>query len=194
MRYRGVTAEGKGQRGYRFAFTLIELIIVISLIAVLYGVFVQKLQNRTQQNNKRVTLNTLKQFLDDTPSSTKAELICLEPCKSCHIYLDGKLASDDTLTLFSSEPIVYKLDQFGTLERFEFAPIMINDTQEANVCFRYSLHKGGASSEYAVLYQKRYYLFDPYNETPVVVDSIAEATKFFDREALLAMQPSDYTF
>ena len=178
----------------RGAFTLIELIIVISLIAILYGVFVQKLQSKASQKNRGLTLKTLKYSLSKAPSSALAEFVCLEPCGECMIYLDNELASDTKVKLFTSEPVVYKTDQYGDLQRYEFPPIMSKEGTIENVCFRYKLYNNGATSEYAVAYRKKFYLFNPYDEEPTVVTTMAEANAFFDKEDLLPTEQRDYNF
>jgi len=182
------------RRTNRRAFTLIELIIVISLIAILYGVFVQKLQSKSSQKNRDVTLKTLKQALSKAPKNSLAEFVCLEPCGECLIYLDNEIGSDTKIKLFKSDPTVYKVDQFGQLQSYEFPPILTKEGTTENVCFRFALYPNGSTSEYAVEYQKKYYLYNPYDANPTVVTTMAEATDFFDREKLLPMEQRDYNF
>ena len=184
----------KGYKHTKAAFTLIELLIVITLILVLYGVFIQKLKSLGSPKAQPITLKSLKSTLLNAPDAKRKEIICFEPCGECQIYLDKEVASDDTITLFTSTPIAYRPNQYGELIAFEFAPMLDKQGKEQSLCFRYQLINDLGSSEYALLYNNRYYLYDGYNLEPKVVDTMAEARAFFNRESLLPLEQSDYNF
>ena len=178
----------------RRGFTLIELMIVIALIGILYGVFVQKLRSKASSASQSVSLKTLKQALLKAPKNSLAEFVCLEPCEECLIYLDSKVGSDTKVPLLKSAPIVYEPDQYGVLQSIEFAPILSKDESIENVCFRFSLYPNGSTSNYVVEYQKKFYVYNPYDDEPTVVTTMAEANELFDNEKLLPMEQRDYNF
>ena len=186
--------KGYNHNTARAAFTLIELLIVITLIIVLYGVFIQKLQSLSSPKNRPITLSSLKTTLLDAPEAKRKEILCFEPCGECQIYLDKKVASDAKIPLFTTTPILYRLNRYGELINFEFAPMLDEQGKERSVCFKYQLINNLGSSEYALLYNKRYYLYDGYNLEPTVVDTLAEARAFFNRESLLPLEQRDYNF
>ena len=186
--------KGYLNSGNRSAFTIIELLIVITLIIVLYGVFIQKMKTLSNPKNQPITLKSLKTALLDAPEAKRKEILCFEPCGECQIYLDKKLASDAKIPLFKTSPTLYRLNQYGELVTFEFAPMLDAEGKERSVCFRYQLINNLGSSEYAVLYNKRYYLYDGYHETPEVVDTLTEARAFFNKESLLPLEQRDYNF
>ncbi len=174
------------------AFTLFELLLVITLIAVLYGVFVHKLSRPSTSKVGSLSLTTLKPFMLELPFKKKAELICMEPCQECHIYLDGKPATEEAIKLFKDTPKVYVPDRFGQMRTIDFLPMINTDQTLDNVCFKYEVFNNKSSSYYVVESQKKYYLFDPYMNPVRVTESFSEATAFFDKSKLLPMEKRDY--
>ncbi len=174
------------------AFTLFELLLVVVLISIMYGIFVHKLTRPPQSDTDKLTLLTLKEFLGTFPFKRKAEAICLEPCSECHLYFDGKQADDEGFKLFKSHPNVYRPDRFGQLRTIDFLPMM--DAQETlqNVCFVYTLYANGSGSHYAVEDDKNYYLFDPYMYPTHMTKSFSEVTEFFDNSKKLPNDESDF--
>ena len=176
------------------AFTLFELLLVVVLISAMYGVFVHKLSTAGKVENKQVTLTTLKPFLQEFPFQREAELLCLEPCKSCSLLIDGKPADGVAVPLFGSTPKVYEKDRFGQLRQKEFLPYRKTDGTLSNVCFAYSLYKNGSSSSYVVNYQERYYAFDAYFGSVVEASSLSELERVLDTTALLPTEKRSYNY
>ncbi|MEA3523357.1 MAG: prepilin-type N-terminal cleavage/methylation domain-containing protein [Campylobacterota bacterium] len=174
------------------AFTLFELLIVVLLIGILYGVFVHKLTKPPLANTDKLTLKNIKTFLADLPYKRKAEIICLEPCKECHVYLDGKKADEKGFSLFTSSPNIYFPDTFGQIRTITFLPLIDKNHAINNVCFKFSLFNNKSSSHYAVENDEKYYLFDPYMKPVAVSKSFSDVTAFFDNSELLPSDTRDY--
>lgn len=174
------------------AFTLFELLIVVVLISILYGVFVHKLSRPKKQETDKLTLINLKSFLSDIPFKHKAEVICLEPCQECYLYLDGKKADEKGFPLFKKAPQVYFPDRYGQINTVSFLPIMDKNSALHDVCFKFSLFNNKSSSYYAVQEDKKYYLMDPYMQGVKMTHSFSDVTAFFDKTKLLPSDERDY--
>jgi prepilin-type N-terminal cleavage/methylation domain-containing protein len=175
------------------AFTLFELLLVVVLIAVIYGIFVHKLSRTSETANlDKLSLSNLKKELSNLPFYDKAELICLEPCESCEIYLDDKPIKQEVISLFKVSPNVYKNNRFGQMEHVRFMPIAIKENELRDVCFRYTLYRNGSGSHIAVEHNSKYYLFDPVKYSVQVTSSISDVERFFDVSELLPTSTQDY--
>lgn len=174
------------------AFTLFELLIVVLLIGILYGVFVHKLTRPPVANSDKLTLKNIKSFLSDFSFKRKAEIICLEPCKTCNVYLDGKKAKTDEFSLFKSAPNVYFPDNFGQVRTISFLPISDKNGAINNVCFKFSLFNNKSSSHFAVESEGKYYLFNPYMKNVKESKSFSDLSAFFDNSTLLPSDKRDY--
>ena len=174
-------------------FTLFELMIVVLLIGIIYGIFVHKLSQKERRSAKdTVTLETLKTFLSSFSPKEEAVLRCFTPCKTCRVYRDGKQVDDLEISLFEEAPNAYTNDAFGQLRRIEFVPIEGKKKQIMDVCFEFTLFENGSSSNYIVEYDKKAYLFDPYLKPVKVYDSLDAASAAFDKSKLLPTQRRSY--
>lgn len=174
------------------AFTLFELLLVVVLISIIYGVFVHKLTKKSTASDLKFSLSTIKQDLQTIPFKKKLEFICIEPCEECYIYVDKHLIKQDPIKLFKESPKVYRPDSFGQIQNIEFLPIEIKENELSNVCFRYELFGNGSSSHYAVEYGSKYYLFDPYMYDVKEAESLSDVSIFFDVSKLLPTSQQDY--
>lgn len=180
----------------RRGFTLFELLIVVLLIAILYGVFINKLQlGSSKKRADEVSLVTLHKLLEQFPSERKREVICTEPCKECKVYLDDKPLDDVSFPLFLSEPTVWKADRFGQYQSVSFLPLNDPEHGVKDVCFRYRLFSNGSGSNYIVQTDERhFYAFKPYLYPVQTFSTLEAAKKAFDSEALLPTERRNYTF
>ena len=182
----------KNSRG---GFTLFELLIVVLLIAILYGVFISKMSSSPKKEAEKITLKTLKKTLQQFPAQRARELICVEPCKQCNIYIDGAPVKDVDLPLFKTEPVVWVKDRYGQFQQKVFLPLDDPEHGAKDVCFRFKLFRNGSSSSYIVQTDdKHYYIFKPYLQPVTVTDTLAEAQKAFDTKSLLPTEQRNYNF
>ena len=181
-----VTSAKKG-------FTLFELMLVVLLIGIIYGVFVHKLsQKERNSDTNEVTLETLKEFLLQFSPKKTAVLRCLTPCDKCYVYRDGKKAREIEISLFEEAPNVYQSDPYGQLQRMAFTPLQGKHGEALDVCFEFTLFENGSSSSYIVESGDKIYMFDPYMRPVSVFDSLSKAKDIFDKSELLPTQEQVY--
>ena len=174
-------------------FTLFELLIVIALIAIMYGIFVQKISPKQALKEERFSLKTLKRMLLKNDFNQKIEFVCYEPCDKCQIFIDGKAATKDEIALFESPVRVYKPDKYGQLISVEYLPRMQKkDEKLRNVCFEYAIYNNRAGSNIGVAYAGKFYGLSAYMDDVKEFDSLSDLGKFFDMTALLPQDRLDY--
>ncbi len=180
----------------KHAFTIFELLLVITLISILYGVFVQKLNHTFRgEQNQAVTLDTLKEVLTKLPKEKSAELICKQPCGECTFYIDGAPSEElEAITLFKSEAHLYRLDSFGQLVQYELAPMRNDHGTYDDLCFKYRVFENGASDHLVLEIDDTFMIYEPLKQTPIHLATLAEANEHYANETLLPMEKSDYNF
>lgn len=176
------------------AFTLFELLIVVVLIAIIYGVFIQRLQS-VGKAETRITLQTLPELLDTFPEGLDREVICTEPCKECRIYIDGKPVKGDAFALFAETPPVWTKDRYGQMQQKTFLPLYDPDHGIKEVCFRYRRFRNGSGSHYIVQNGETRFVRFPAYLHPVRTFSTLEAAEGAEAHAaLLPTEARRYTF
>ncbi len=179
----------------RGGFTLLELIIVVVLIGVLYGVFMNKLGQKSPQDaTDTLTLKTLKSYLQNLPHTDLVEVVCTTPCDNCTLFINSKQQAT-TLELFKQMPTVYEMDRFGSLQMREYLPIFDKKGVMRDVCFRYQLFENGSSSHMVVKADdESYFVFNSFMLPTIKVASISEAEELFSNESMLPLEKRDYNF
>lgn len=163
----------------RSAFSLIELLIVVLIVGVVYTLAISNFEN-VKQNKIEPTLLTLKSSLDELEKKDKAEIICLDECKSCSIYIDGEL--DENLSevyedFLDEEPKMYRYDQNFGLVRLKNRVIFNKEGVDEPVCFSLSVDRKGVSDQMVVEYKDKFYDFTPYFKNTQVYRSESELTQ-----------------
>ncbi|MHC3995164.1 prepilin-type N-terminal cleavage/methylation domain-containing protein [Thiomicrolovo sp. ZZH C-3] len=181
----------------RRGFTLFELLLVVVLIAILYGVFINKFASgRTPMEGKgAVKLETLRDYLALFRTEKKAvSLICPEPCAQCSVVVDGQPVEGADIALFKHEPTVYRKDRYGQFEPYTFVPVRQGETDTVNVCFAFTLRANDSSSSYIVESEERFYLFDAYGEPTQSFETLEDAAAAYNRTELIPDDKRVYDF
>jgi type II secretory pathway pseudopilin PulG len=172
------------------AFTLFELIIVVILIGLIYGVFVDKLSTKPHERNT-ITLSTIKESLEKFAFKKSARVVCNKECKQCYVYVDDTKV-DTSFELFTSEPTVYTLDETGRQKSLTFTPRFDKEGKIEETCFEYKIFKNGGADTYIVSHEDTFYVFKTLEKKPTLFTSMNEAVEFFDHKTLLPLLTSDY--
>ncbi len=139
------------------AFTLIELLLVVVIIGVIYGLVINSMQ---RINDKEATLSfeTLPSFLETMYQQNSVAFVCIDNCKECALYVDDEKVKE--IDSFMEDERVLHFWRFdanlGTQE-LRFTPVFDEDDREFDVCFRYEIFKDGSSSEMIIETQKQSY-------------------------------------
>ncbi|SMC10182.1 hypothetical protein [Nitratiruptor tergarcus] len=174
------------------SFTLFELLIVILIISILYGVFIQKLHTK-EHLSKSLGLQDIKTLFEEYDFNESAKITCINKCQECYIFIDG-IRRDKIEGFFDKEVSVYDFDIHGILSPVKFPPLFDANGNPQEVCFAYELFSNGSNSSYIVEYKDKFYIFYAYMKPVKVVDSISEAQKYFDPSEWIPTDSSQYNF
>ena len=155
------------------AFSLIELLIVIVIIGVVYTLAIgnfQKVGNETQ----KVTLKSLKEYLQKFPHAEKVKLLCLDDCSKCTVIADGEVQTklDDFL---DASVKVYDYNFFLGVSKHPQEIYFNKDAVEEKVCFSYSVDKKGVGEQVFIEFGGAVYDFSTYLTPVGVYKSLQEA-------------------
>ena len=139
------------------AFTLIELLLVVVIIGVIYGLVINSMQ---RINDKEATLSfeTLPTFLKMLHQQNSVAFVCIDNCQECAVYVDGEMERE--VNAFMKEERVlhfWRFDANQGTQELRFTPIFDEDDREFDVCFRYEIFKDGSSTEMIVETDKKSY-------------------------------------
>lgn len=162
----------------RSAFTLFELMVVIIIIGVIYGIFVQNI-DVLEEEKKEFRFENLKAFLTRYQNDNTISIICLEEnlkgCSDCRIYIDGK-PTESQISL-DPEMTVWYLDSDDILEKKDYGTILY-DNDYVKKCFEFSLYPNGSSTEMIVEHQNKTYLFFPYFQPTKIFEDPNDASLY----------------
>jgi prepilin-type N-terminal cleavage/methylation domain-containing protein len=139
------------------AFTLLELLLVVVIIGVIYGLVINSMQ---KINDKESVLGfeSLPTFMRTFHQRNHVALICTDNCKACALYVDGEKVKD--VDPFMEKERVLRFWSYDAnigARELRFTPIFDEDDREFDVCFRYEIFKDGSSSEMIIETQKKSY-------------------------------------
>ncbi|SFV75506.1 hypothetical protein MNB_SM-3-61 [hydrothermal vent metagenome] len=160
-------------------FTLIELLIVVIIIGVVYSLALTNIKQATKPT-KAPTLQTLKSYLLSLSYKKEAKLLCLDECRECDVFLDGKKIKklhplfenfiDDSVNTYQYDPIL-------GFQKVEPGVYFNNEGVEENVCFSYKIDKTGVGDQIFVEFQEKVYDFTTYFTPTQTYDSLADVSE-----------------
>lgn len=156
-------------------FTLIELVVVVFIIGLIYGVAVNSI-DRTKEGPEAVRLEHVMEYMQQQQKQNHLSLICTDRCGSCALFADGKKVRDLPPFVDSSAEY-YRFDYYTGAVAFEWTPLYVEEGREEEVCFRYDLYPDGSSSEMMVLYKERVTDFPGYFGETTTYASLEEAVR-----------------
>ena len=172
------------------SFTLFELLIVILIISLIYGIFVQKLSHK-KVLSREDKLKHLDKVLARYDFNESARIVCIDECKECFIEVDGEKIKN--IELFDESVKVYDYDIHGILSQITFTPIFEDDNPK-KVCFSYQLYPNGSHSSYIVEYKDKFYVYFAYMRPTQIYTNMSEAQKVFDPSQWIPTDSSEYNF
>ncbi len=162
---------------YKSSFTLIEIILVVFIISIVYGIFISNINKKVTHINN-ITLQNLKTNLQKLSLGNKIEIKCINNGELCYIFIDDKLQKQTIKNLFKTKPIVYNYDD--KLDIKEFARLNLEKFESYDVCFEYKIDKYQKSDDMIVEANNKVYIFNSIKQNPIVVDDLASVSDYFD--------------
>lgn len=135
---------------FKKAFTLIELLIVVVIIGVVYGLVIGSMK---KINNKESHLDfeSLPSFLQLSYQRNHVAFICIDNCRECALYVDGKKVKKIESFLKDEQTLrFWHYDANIGAQELRFASLFDEDDREFDVCFKYEIFPDGSSSEMMV--------------------------------------------
>jgi len=156
------------------AFTLIELLLVVVIIGVVYGLVISSMK---RINNKEENLNfqTLPAFLETMFQQNHVAFVCVDNCRKCALYIDGEKLRD--VEPFMKDERTLRFWHYDTnlgTQELRFSSLFDEDEREFDVCFRYEIFEDGSSSEMIVETKKNSYDYHGLLNRVDTYDSLQE--------------------
>ena len=161
------------------AFSLIELLIVVLIIGVVYTLAITNFQ-KVGDESLKVTLKTLKKYLQTFPYEKDVKFLCLDDCSSCDILVDGK--KDETLNGvfddFLDDTIeVYRYEYNSGVQEIEKEIYFNEEGSEESVCFSYTVDTKGIGEQVMIKFKERVYDYTSYLVVPPTFETIEDAVE-----------------
>jgi len=167
------------------AFTLIELLVVIVIMGVVYNLAVKSF-TKLCDDDSRLTLLNLREYLSSIPHAKTVKLLCLDECQECYVYADG--IKIKTIEGFLDRDVrSYRYEFLYGFEEKEKDVFFDDNDIEQSVCFSYEVDKNGVGDQVLVEFKDRFYDMDIYMDKVVFYDSMDDARvakEDFLREAM----------
>ncbi|MDR1555176.1 MAG: hypothetical protein LBS39_04020 [Campylobacteraceae bacterium] len=170
----------------RGAFTLFELLLVLLLIVILYGLFAQNFSLKSIEEES-VKIERLNLYLAKIGGDKNLiSLRCIDNCNECRLLVNGK-DTNSTLNIFEQNSAINAYYYNGKrLDKVEFDDYYINEYKREKVCFRLDVYPNGSSDKLVLEYKRKAYLFENYMQEGQVFESVANAQDFLEKHQLEA--------
>ena len=147
-------------------------------MGVVYNLAVTNFQT-LKSGETRVVLENLKEYLQDIPHEKSVELLCLDGCLNCKIFVDGEIYSETApfSDILDNTVQIYRYDYFLGIQDEERKIYFNSEDVEEDVCFSYSVDKKGIGNQVLVEFKDRVYDFSSPMSSVSVYDSLGDAAE-----------------
>lgn len=173
----------------RSAFSLIELLIVVVIVGIVYTLALPNFDLLKRYETKELSLENLRDFLQNIPHEKTLSLFCIDACHECFILRDGEqLKEQDNLFKgFIDESVeFYTYNPLRGMEKKELGVYLMDAHNAEQLCFAYTINNALQGSELYIAYKDRVYDYTSAFETKTYasLQEAIEAKKNFEREVL----------
>jgi prepilin-type N-terminal cleavage/methylation domain-containing protein len=157
----------------RQAFTLLELLLVVLIMGIVYGLAVNAIKQYGERSYA-LSLETLPQYLQSFHRQNRVTLLCTDACQDCRVMVDGSEVK--RVDPFIDGPLrAYRFDAALGTRDLSFTPYFDEEEREFEVCLRFEVFPNGSSSE-MIIEQEEYVVdFPGYFGTPTRFATLEEA-------------------
>ncbi|MDR2034899.1 MAG: type II secretion system GspH family protein [Helicobacteraceae bacterium] len=166
------------------AFTLIELLIVVALMAIIYALAAGSFKRDSLQDAGEWKLETLDLALKNAGQNEYLKLACEgEVCQNCRVVdVKGEEILAD-LTLFEEPPKAFYFDKNGYLEELKFP---------SDRCFEMELFENGAIGEALVEHKGLFYRYYSALRKAEIFASLDDAKTSYDPRSRIPQYSSEF--
>lgn len=160
------------------SFSFLELLVVIFLIAILYGVFFSNINFKFKKKKETLTFHNLKSFLlKNYNFSTKLTLVCLQFEDICYVHLDGVKDKKNMIQNFLSKEFqVFSYEK--EYKKREFKPIEFKSLESYDVKFKYNIVDN--KSDAMIIKNDKNIILLHAIEKPTILSSLTDINDYFD--------------
>ena len=138
---------------------------------------------RLSKDNGKITLANLKTYLQSLKHEKSVQLLCLDDCSACDIYIDG-VKTETFDELFKDRDVrVYRYEFSYGYTHKEQDVYFNKEGVEENVCFSYIVDEEGVGDQVLVESQNKFYDYSSYMESTKVYTSLSDASSARDELA-----------
>ncbi len=148
-------------------------------MGVVYTLAVTKFQKIADEST-RVSLDTLKIYLQKLPHEKSVKFLCLDDCSSCDIFVDGKKVDKLSKSFddFLDDSIrVYRYDMLSGAQEITKEIYFNSEDVEESVCFSYTIDKKGIGDQVFIEFKNRVYDYTSYFSPTPVYKSVQEVVE-----------------
>lgn len=161
--------------------------IVVVIMGVVYSLVSSNLTKFVKKSGK-ISLVNLKTYLQGLKHEKSAQLLCLDDCSSCDIYVDGVKRNKIDGLFKESVVRVYRYEfSYGYTPKEQDVYFNKNGVEE-NVCFSYSVDDEGVGDQVLVESQNKFYDYSSYFESTKIYTSLSDASSARDELTKKVMQ------
>jgi hypothetical protein len=161
--------------------------IVIVIMGVVYNLASSNL-TRLSQNSEKITLANLKTNLQSFKHEKSVQLLCLDDCSTCDIYVDGAKTKTVDELFKDGDVKVYRYEFSYGFTPKEQDVYFNKEGIEESVCFSYTIDEEDVGDQVLVESQNRFYDYSSYLEPTKVYDSLSDASSAKDELAQKVMR------
>jgi prepilin-type N-terminal cleavage/methylation domain-containing protein len=154
------------------AFTLMELLIVIFIVALVYFLGFGAISWSNKKNNQITPLNLKTTIQNSTSFEGHGKLICLDHCKSCYFQtnINAPLRKIKNPIKLGEDVSIYQLDRDDTLTRRDFGRF-----DDKKICLVMDFYKNGSSTQMVIENSNGIYFLSAFFDTSSKVNSLSDA-------------------
>jgi prepilin-type N-terminal cleavage/methylation domain-containing protein len=154
------------------AFSLIELLIVIFIVALVYFLGFGAISWSPQTNNQITPLNLKQSIQTSSFYQGHGKLICIDKCNTCYFQtnIHSKLINIKNHINLGKNVAIYQLDKDDILTKRDFG--RFNDKK---ICLIMDFYKNGSSTQMVLENDTGIYFLSAYFNSSAKVDSLSDA-------------------
>lgn len=161
------------------SFTIIELVLVVVLLSLVYGIFFANIKKVSPKNeDKSQNILNLKSLLLKYSFEETIEIKCTDVDFKCFVLSDGEVVGELEEKLFDTIPVVYSYEKNGN--KITFNDLKMEKLQRYPIFFHYKIDRYGKTKDMILEVDEKVYIFNSIWNKPLMVESPSEVGSYFE--------------